>query len=440
MSRPAVALTVNSLGLGGIQKGLVAHARELDPTRFQVHVVGLQELGPSAEALRIAGIRVDCADGDAQRLAGLIAGADVVHAFRAGAADPLVLDAAARAGTPVLVETNVFGLIDPSRAARGFDCRLFVSRMCALRYRDRAGPKGAEFHRRHRVLPHAVDVEGLRAGAPERSAAKQRLGLDPARPVVARIGRADDLKWRTLLVDMLPTLLELAPDAQPLLVGVTPAKRARLERRGVLDRCTLLDPVADDEEVACMFAACDVMVNAAELGEAGAVAITEAMALGIPVVTCSTPWVDNAQVELVEHGVTGLVANHPQPFAEAVAKLLEDERLRVRLGAAAQAVAERSFDARPLTRQLEALYESLLAGGDAPDAWEPSTADLEAFAREYPRRVRAEFRPLSRRERAEARAARERERAVRLRGLLRPGRLRLALALARARLKHPRRR
>jgi glycosyltransferase involved in cell wall biosynthesis len=281
-------------------------------------------------------------------------------------------------------------------------------------------------------------VPVLRAAAPQRSDAKRRLGLDPARPVVARIGRADDLKWRNLLVDMLPVLVELVPEVQPLLVGVTPAKRARLARLGVLDRCALRDPVAGDEEVATLFAACDVMVNAAELGEAGGVAITEAMALGIPVVTCSTPWVDNAQVELVEHGVTGLVANHPRPFAEAVAHLLGDDAERARFGATAKAVADRSFDARPLTRQLEALYESLLDGGDAPDDWQPSPAEVESFGREYPHRLAAQFRALTPRERAEARAARARERAVRLRGLLRPGRLRLALALVRARLARPR--
>jgi hypothetical protein len=41
------------------------------------------------------------------------------------------------------------------------------------------------------------------------------------------------------------------------------------------------------------------------------------MALGIPVVTNSTPWTDNAQVEVVDNGVNGWAANHPRVFAEA---------------------------------------------------------------------------------------------------------------------------
>ncbi len=49
------------------------------------------------------------------------------------------------------------------------------------------------------------------------------------------------------------------------------------------------------------------------------------MCLGLPVVTCSTPWVDNAQVEQVDPGETGWLADHPRQFAEAVASLLADD-------------------------------------------------------------------------------------------------------------------
>ena len=51
-----------------------------------------------------------------------------------------------------------------------------------------------------------------------------------------------------------------------------------------------------------MYAACDVFVTAAEIGESHSYAIEEAMALRLPVVTSSTPWVDNAQIEQVDEG------------------------------------------------------------------------------------------------------------------------------------------
>ena len=435
-----VVFTSNALTIGGSERGLVESALALDRARFEVSVVGVHELGPRAKRLEEGGVEVRCADGAPPRLAGLLRGADVVHAFRPGAADPLVPRAAAEAGVGALVETNVFGLVDPSEQARGFDCRLFISKSSACSYRRRAGLGGAGFHDRHRVLPLAMDGRRLRELAPSRRDAKQRIGLDPDRPVVGRVGRADDLKWRNVLVDMVPRLAELAPDAQLLFVGVTPAKRERLGRVGVLERCLLHEPVADDEHLAALYAACDVFVSAAELGESQGLAICEALVLGVPVVTCSTPWVDNAQAELVDHGESGYLASHPRPFAEAVAALLGDEDLRARFGAAGRARIEPLLDPAAIASRLERLYESLAAGGGPPEEWEPSPAEVDAYAAAEPERAAAEFRPLTRREWLEARGERERERAVRLRGLLRRDRLPLAGAMARARIEGLRRR
>jgi glycosyltransferase involved in cell wall biosynthesis len=434
MTRTRVVFVANALTIGGTEKGLVNLALALDRDRFDVRVVTAVALGPRADDLVAGGVPVQCADGDAHRLAGLLADGDVVHVFRAGAAEPALLGAAARAGARALVETNVFGLVDPSREARACDCRLFLSQMCLLRYRRSLGATGAEFHERHRVLRLPLDLDRLASLAPSRADAKSRLGLDPERLVVGRVGRADDLKWRNLLVDMLPGLLARAPGTQVLLVGVTPAKHRRLRRHGVRERCLLHPTVASEEELATLYAACDVLVHAAEIGESQGLAIAEAMTLGLPVVTCSTPWVDNGQLELVDHGRTGYVANHPRPFAEAVGALLADEPLRVQLGAAARANVAGLLDVRALTRQLERLYESLLAGAGAPAAWDPSPHEVDAFAHDYERRLRAEFRPLGARERVEARLERERERAVRVRGLLNREHLPLAAAMLRTKI------
>jgi glycosyltransferase involved in cell wall biosynthesis len=218
---------------------------------------------------------------------------------------------------------------------------------------------------------------------------------------------------------MVPELVRLAPDAQVVFVGATPAKRARLARRGVLERCLLMEPTTDEERLATITAACDVSVGASRIGESLGLANLEAMSLGIPVVTCSTPWADNAQVEFVEHGVTGLIANHPRPFAEAVAALLHDDELRGRLGAAAARMVAERFDVAALTSQLERLCVSLADEDRVPDEWRPSPADVDAFAAEYERRSGLQLRELTRSEWLEAAFARRRERLAELRDVAR---------------------
>lgn len=159
------------------------------------------------------------------------------------------------------------------------------------------------------------------------------------------------------------------------------------------------------------YCAADVFASASSIGESFGLAIAEAMALGIPIVTSSTPWTDNAQVEVVDNGVNGWVANHPRAFAEAVANLLHDERRRSAFGAAAAEKASAAWHPAHLTRQLEHLFEAVVATGVPPPIWTPGIAEQVAFEADYPRRVAAQYRPLSQRERREEQLAVLRERA-----------------------------
>ena len=165
----------NALGIGGTEKGLVSFARELDRGAFDLSVVAVSEGGPREAELVAEGIPVDSAEGDEGRLAELLAGADVAHIFRAGAAEPIVPAAAARAGVSHLVETNIFGQVDRSPDESRFACHLFMSQMCLMRYRERVGQAGPDFHVRNKVLRFPIDHETLRRDAPPRAEARRLL-------------------------------------------------------------------------------------------------------------------------------------------------------------------------------------------------------------------------------------------------------------------------
>lgn len=426
-ARIRISFVTADLGLGGTAKGVVSFATRLDRSRFSPRVITLSEGGPRLTTLKQHDVPVAVGCGVDDALARQLEGTDVVHVFRHGIVEPLVPAAVRQAGVPVLIESNIFGARDHSSDESGFACHLFGSMMCLLRYR-RSASIGEGFEDRHRVLSFPPEAERLRSLAPEPRAAREALGLDPARPVIARIGRAADLKWRDLLIDMLPRLIELVPDVQVLLVGVTPSRRKRLARLGLADCIRLIDPVSTDEQLATLYAASDVVINASTIGESQGLVIAEAMSLGIPVVTCSTPWVDNAQVEFVENGRTGWVANHPAEFAEAAADLLLDAERRVEFGRQARAEIDRRLDPAQLTRQLEDLYQHHLHGGDL--RWHPSPEEIAGFEREYPHRAAASFRSLTVGERAATRIVRFKEGSTR-----RSAALRMVAGAARQRLR-----
>jgi glycosyltransferase involved in cell wall biosynthesis len=397
--------------MGGTAKAAVTYALNHDRAQVSPRAIALREPGVRAAALAAAGIEVLCAEGNPDKLARQLRGVDVVHVHRSGLAEPIVPAACRVAGVEALVETNVFGWRDTSPDDGQFSAHLFISQMCAMRYRERIGLDLESFHRRHRTLYYPVDVDALRADAMSRSESHALLGLDPKRPTVVRVGREDDRKWGDILVAMVPHLLRIVPDVQIVLVGATAHRRAQLRRLDVLERVRCMPASSEPLRVAAFYRAADVFASASSIGESFGLAIAEAMALGTPVVTSSTPWTDNAQVEVVDNGVNGWVANHQRTFAEAVADLLGDEQRRYAFGAAAADKVNANWHPSRLTRELERLFEAVTATGAPPPEWTPGVAEQAAFEDEYPRRAAAQYRALSLREQREARWGTRRERA-----------------------------
>jgi len=81
--------------------------------------------------------------------------------------------------------------------------------------------------------------------------------------------------------------------------------------------------------------------------------LVEAMSCGLPVVTTRAGGV----TELVEHGVNGLLAEPGDvaTVAAQVGELVDDPGTRRRLGAAARATVESSYDVDAAARELQGL-------------------------------------------------------------------------------------
>ena len=81
--------------------------------------------------------------------------------------------------------------------------------------------------------------------------------------------------------------------------------------------------------------------------------ILEALACGLPLVTTALA----AEGIDLRQGESALFAEQPGEFAAAIARLLDDAALRVRLSAAGRALVERDYDAEQIGARLVALYE-----------------------------------------------------------------------------------
>lgn len=351
------------LDIGGTAKTMQLMVTHLDRARFAPAVWSPAD-GPRGEALREAKIPVivgRALDESALRFA-----PHIVHLHRAGWPEPeplRTLKAAFRPDPqglcprlPRLIETNVFGRHDPSPTGGLIDVTLFVSHFCARRLREAEGltiePP------RHRVLYNPVDTQAFARLCPAPAL------RDYSRPVFGRLSRPDPGKWSPLALEPLLILRQKRPDFRYLIVGGTDEAKSFVVAHGLESNVQFLPPLLSDAELANFFNSVSFMAHANDTGESFGLVIAEAMASGLAVVTHPAEgWRDNAQLELVLDGETGLIARNAEEYAEALKRLLDDAELCRRLGAAGQARAERLFKAQTIARRLEAIYEEALGLG-----------------------------------------------------------------------------
>jgi glycosyltransferase involved in cell wall biosynthesis len=207
----------------------------------------------------------------------------------------------------------------------------------------------------YRSVPSGVPTAELRAAAPSRAIARDRLGLPADAFVVAGLGRLVPVKGFDLLVTALRELAAAVPAARVVLVGDGPDREALEERArtlGVGDRLLVTGATPD---ITIALAAADVLA-APSRNEGMGRALVEAMALGLPVVGAEVGGIP----VVVADGETGRLVptGDPAALAQALIELGRDEALRAKWGAAAAVRAE-AFSTDVAHAAMRAIYDEL---------------------------------------------------------------------------------
>lgn len=161
-----------------------------------------------------------------------------------------------------------------------------------------------------RRIPAGVDTDLFRPS--DRAAARQRLGLPPDAQVVAFSGRLELLKGVDLVIRAFAQ--QRTPSARLLIIGDgthAPALRQLCAELGVSERVSFIGYVARDS-LPVTLAAANVWASGTFF-EAVSMAMLEALACGLPVVSTAT----NSTGELIRDGWNGFSVTDRDPAAMA---------------------------------------------------------------------------------------------------------------------------
>ncbi|HEX6939039.1 MAG TPA: glycosyltransferase family 4 protein [Longimicrobiales bacterium] len=219
------------------------------------------------------------------------------------------------------------------------------SRATAARAEQLLRALGLDPAGRVRVVHPGTDPARFRPDAPGADAWRSRLGLD-GRRVLLSVSRLMPRKGVDTALDALALLASERPDVVYVVAGDGP-ERARLERRaaelGLVDRVRFPGAV-DEAALPGLYAAADVFVLPVreerddDEVEGFGIVFCEAAAAGLPVVAGDSGGVADA----VRDGETAFLVppRDPAATAAALARLLDDDALRLAMGRAGRLAAE----------------------------------------------------------------------------------------------------
>lgn len=211
------------------------------------------------------------------------------------------------------------------------------------------------------AIPGGVDAERFRPDAVSArdGGLRSRLALPPGIPLIGLVSGFRVMKGHQTVIEAAARLAGGGHRFHLFLIGQGPLLarvRAQVEAAGLGRHISMLGFVDD---LPATMAALDVALYSALESDGMSRVLFEYLASGVPVVASRVGVV----VEVLEDGRTALLvpAGEPEPLAAAIARLLEDRALRLRLGAAGSELARASLSGARLAERLSALYLSLAA-------------------------------------------------------------------------------
>jgi len=328
------------LGLGGTEKAACRWARGLRERGHEVFVLSPQD-GPRRAELERQKIPVQIVAASPETVATAIRffSPDAIHAHAPGfpSINDVLGDALKLLARRIpVVQTNVFGKLENPREDEWTDFRLFISwTSCIQAARRSFRDLDENFFRRQSVAVYPLDpVEPISAA--DVAVFRKQLGVAGDEILFGRLSRPEPNKWTPLALDAFRRASHRNSKIKLLLREPPPAVAGELHRSPDAGQFIILAATADAEELRRTLSALDVILHTSSIGESFGYGIAEPMNLGKPVVTHSTPWADQAQIELVRHGECGFVASTPAAMADAMLRLADDAALRGRMGRLAQ--------------------------------------------------------------------------------------------------------
>jgi glycosyltransferase involved in cell wall biosynthesis len=187
---------------------------------------------------------------------------------------------------------------------------------------------------------------------------RERYGINHTAPVVGIVARVQPQRRFEVFLNAMVSTIKKIPHLKVLIIGrgthieevaIKPVERLGIKNHVIFTGYRL-------EDYPRILAALDIKVFLVPGSDGSCRAVREAMAMGKPVIVAKR----GILPEIVEDGVSGLVVEDtPENLADAIIGLIEDTRLKEKMGEAARKRMSEDFNLRMQLVKNEEMYRKL---------------------------------------------------------------------------------
>lgn len=375
MKLPKILYVTDIVGLGGGETSFLNHLKKLDHRKF-VPAVLCSKSGMLTDEIKKMGMNIHIIDwNQIRRLSKFLIYYPIISSIKMFCclikhpvdiinvntfnAMALIAPAAKMCGIPLLWTCHGWW---PTGRLTGMFINTFVDKVIAVSdfVRNKLETEGYVHPSIIERIPLGIDLAKFRDQTPS-DIIRREFGLNKNTPLIGMIARFQEIKGHHVFVRMAAEICKTHPDARFMIVGSSVFGKAsetdyyreiqELIYKHSLDEKIILTGFRDD--IAQILGALEVLVVPSEFESFGMV-ILEAMAMGIPVVSCAK----GGPEEIIEDGENGFLIPEQNPIrmAQKVLYLIENPHIKKAMGVTGKKTVSRNYRIEDQVKKIESIY------------------------------------------------------------------------------------
>jgi glycosyltransferase involved in cell wall biosynthesis len=289
---------------------------------------------------------------------------EIIHIHRSGEYDAFLgnILRSLRSNSRKIIETNVFSVVDHSVDSQLIDVHCHLSLWCLWRWNILLKNKALGI-----VVPYLVIPDKFYAEKVDKILQyKIENNIPVNKFIFGRIGQKSPAKFNKEIYLAFDKLFLELQDIHLVIVGLPDrhleeVSHLKSYKEGGI---TLIEKIIGDDELRLAYNSFNCFLHYSSIGESFGMVLAEAQLCEVPVISVSTPKVDNSQLEVLIYPESSFIVKNAKDLKMIMQQAVESKYSLSKMGSVGRKHVLDNFTSQKLIPKLNLLFQTLLSTSD----------------------------------------------------------------------------